>query len=980
MACILVVDDHEANRELISSLASFRGHECCEAADGLEALDAVRSRRPDLVICDILMPTMDGYEFVRQLRADPAIAETDVIFYTANFLEQEALQLAQTCGVRQVLVKPCEPEDVLQAIDRALSYTGPAPRPRATDNEQFDREHRRLLADKLVQKADLLDHANRRLSALMELNLQLASERDPVVLLEKVCRGARRLIGARYAILGVNDTSHAVLVRLATSGMSEVDAKRIEHLRIDIGMPRGVMLDRRPQRFVNPGGDPRDAGLIGDFPRVHSGLIVPVVSPKHVYGWILLIDKLGSEGFTDEDERLLTINAAQAGRIYENGSLYNQIKQAAAQLQLEVVERKQAGEKIRALNHELEQRVRDLQHVSRALRTLSAGNRAMLRAHSEADLLSSMCNAIVSAGSYDSAIVWYCSSDGRQSFAPMAESGFGPGLAALQAMGDAGATGGMTRSVVAMAAHSGSTQVANDMRARQDPIHDLRHPGDCASAIACPLRIGDEVIGVLEICHRDANAFQPDEVQLLTESADDLAFGIATLRVRAERAQTQAAMHRLTYFDAMTGLANEAQFSEKLHAAITAGQRQQERFAVLQTNLDRLRDVNAALGLEQGDAMLKEFSRRLLRIAPPDVLVARLRGNEFAMLLRGADHVVAADLVDRLEAELAEPFVAGGIPLDLIARTGIALFPGHGATVHALFRCMDLAVQQARERDLPHLVYAPSLDRGQSERLQMASALRRAIEDGDLRLYLQPKIEMKSGSICGAEALVRWQHPERGLLAPGVFIPLAEQIGLIKPLTEWMLHSALHLNKTWLAQGCALPVAVNLSARNLRDEDLLRHIRQLHDSTGVPRGLLELEITESTVMDDAEFAMRVLNELQAEGIPLHIDDFGTGYSSLSYLQKLPVDCVKIDQSFVRHMTQDRDSAAIVKSTIDLIHDLGRKLVAEGVETIECWRQLQSYGCDVAQGYLIARPMPAEEFQLWAASGDHLPSGAHVPAQ
>ncbi|MBV8503797.1 MAG: EAL domain-containing protein [Paucibacter sp.] len=967
MARILVVDDHATNRELITSLAAYRGHECMEAADGLEALTKVRTARPDLVICDILMPTMDGYEFVRQLRAEPAIAHTDVIFYTANFLEQEARTLAQSCGVTQILLKPCEPENVLQAIDLALCHAAPEPKAPPANAEQFDREHRRLLADKLVQKADQLDYANRRLSALTDLNLQLASERDPETLLEKVCRGARNLIGARYAILGANDASHAVLTRFATSGMNDADAGRVKLLRIDIGMLRQVMFDRAPRRFVNPSGNPLEVGLTADYPLVHSGLIVPIVSLKRAYGWIFLIDKLGSECFSEEDERLLMINAAQAGRIYENGSLYNQIKHSAAKLQVEVTERKQAAEKIRTLNLELEQRVRDLQHVTRALRTLSAGNRTMLRARSESELLNSFCKDIVSAGAYDSAIVWYHTDDAEHAIKAVAESGFGSGLESLQDLSSFWTDDEQGRDVVAKAVRSGQTHTINDLRSGQDHTHWLHNPDDCASAIACPLRIGERIIGALEIYHREPDAFQADEVQLLTESADDLAFGIAMLRAQAEQARTQAAMHRLTHFDALTDLPNEAQFNESLRAFIAKGQQTQRRFAVLQTNVDRLRDVNAALGLAHGDEMLREFSRRLLRVAPPDGLVARLRGNEFAILLPRADRTKAIEMVNVIEAELALPFLAAGIPLDMMARTGIVLFPNHGATAHDLFRRVDLAVQQARDRDLPHLVYDSTLDHGQSERLHMASALRRAIEDGDLRMHLQPKVEMATGRLCGAEALVRWQHAERGLLHPGVFISLAEQIGLIKPLTEWMLQSALQQNKAWLEQGCALPIAVNLSARNLRDEDLLRQIRQLHDSTGVPRGLLELEITESAVMEDAVFALRVLNQLKDEGIPLHIDDFGTGYSSLSYLQKLPVDCVKIDQSFVRQMVHDRDSAVIVKSTIDLIHDLGRKLIAEGVETAECWSQLQAFGCNVAQGYLIAKPMPPTEFQQWAAS-------------
>jgi EAL domain-containing protein (putative c-di-GMP-specific phosphodiesterase class I) len=277
---------------------------------------------------------------------------------------------------------------------------------------------------------------------------------------------------------------------------------------------------------------------------------------------------------------------------------------------------------------------------------------------------------------------------------------------------------------------------------------------------------------------------------------------------------------------------------------------------------------------------------------------------------------------------------------------------------------MDMAVQLAKKKGLGCVVFDPMQDQNPSRRLNLAGELRRAIDGGDLSLYLQPKVEMATGRVCGAEGLVRWRHAERGLIFPGEFIELAEHTGLIKPLTEWVIATALRLNHGWMQQGCALPIAVNLSARNLHDEGLVEKIRQLQATWGVPAGFLELEITESTVMEDAEFALRVLHSLRAQGMPLYIDDFGTGYSSLSYLLKLPVDYIKIDQSFVRDMSVIKDSSVIVRSTIELAHDLGRMVVAEGVETREHWDQLAALGCDFAQGYFIARPMPAADFPGW----------------
>jgi PAS domain S-box-containing protein len=345
MAKILVVDDYAANRKLVCSLVRDWGHDAFEAADGAEGLSIVRERHPDVVVCDILMPTMDGYAFVRQLRGEPAIAHTAVIFYTATFLEREARDMARSCGVAQVLSKPCEPSDVLAAIERALADKGPSIP--LQDTTTFDREHSRLLADKLIQKAEELEHANHRLAALTELSLQLASERNPQTLLGKVCHGARVLLGARYAVLGVRSKQVPALMEITTAGLSDSDADRLGRTRMDDGVPLQVTLERTSRRFFNRGGDPSTVGLSTDYPLMQSGLIVPIVSLTHAYGWILLADKLGAEGFSEDDERLLSALAAQAGRIYENGSLYLEMRSTTEQLQREIVQRTQAVDELR---------------------------------------------------------------------------------------------------------------------------------------------------------------------------------------------------------------------------------------------------------------------------------------------------------------------------------------------------------------------------------------------------------------------------------------------------------------------------------------------------------------------------------------------------------------------------------------------------------------------------------------------------------
>ncbi len=337
MTKILVVDDNSANRDLVVTLIKHRGHEPLEAADGAEALRLVRVHHPELVISDILMPTMDGYEFVRQLRADPELACTEVIFYTAHYRGREARNLARACGVSQVLVKPCPADDILRAIDSSLAHT-PALAP-LSDAMQFDREHLRLMSDKLSENLEDLRGANQRLAALTDLNLHLASEHDPQVLLDKVCRGARELIGAKYAVLGIDGKSGGSDA-FFVSGIDDALLASLERPQMATGVLGQVRADGRPRRAMHSLGDPAVVGLPAGYPPVYASLIVPVASLTRRYGWICLVDKLGAQEFNEDDEHILSTLVAQAGRIYENGNLYIEVQRHAEELQIEIAERK----------------------------------------------------------------------------------------------------------------------------------------------------------------------------------------------------------------------------------------------------------------------------------------------------------------------------------------------------------------------------------------------------------------------------------------------------------------------------------------------------------------------------------------------------------------------------------------------------------------------------------------------------------------
>jgi two-component system cell cycle sensor histidine kinase/response regulator CckA len=344
VATILIVDDRPTNREYLVTLLGYGGHRLLQAADGAEALATARAEQPDLVISDILMPTMDGYEFVRQLRGTPAIMHTPVIFFTAHYHEREAQALARACGVSHVLTKPCEPEVVVGTVETALGLTPPPLSPAAP--EQFDREHLRLLTDKLSEKAEDLRRANARLTALVDLGLELGAERDPRQMLQSFCHAAREIIGARYAIAGILASDDIGLRYFFTSGMDAEISTRLGAQDPPLGGAGTVLRESRCVRLHNPGGNPAAIDFPSSYPPIHSWLGAPIVSPGHVYGWLGLLNKVGAEVFSDEEERLAAILAAQVGRIYENGSLYADMRHHAAELELEVAERKQVEQRL----------------------------------------------------------------------------------------------------------------------------------------------------------------------------------------------------------------------------------------------------------------------------------------------------------------------------------------------------------------------------------------------------------------------------------------------------------------------------------------------------------------------------------------------------------------------------------------------------------------------------------------------------------
>lgn len=453
-----------------------------------------------------------------------------------------------------------------------------------------------------------------------------------------------------------------------------------------------------------------------------------------------------------------------------------------------------------------------------------------------------------------------------------------------------------------------------------------------------------------------------DEVGALARGFDQMRGSIAAQREE---------ILRLAYWDRLTGLPNRARFREVLQAAIDGSRQVAKPLVVITLNLDRFKHVNDVLGYALGDELLKAVAARLrAQVFREGDLVARMGGDEFAILLSRADAEGAVVLTERIVKAFESPLAFEDQTVDLSASMGVACWPTDAPDADLLMSRSEIAMHAAKSRTTGVLLYSPALDSSSAQTLSLLTELRHALQNHELRLFLQPKVATDTRRVVAAEALVRWQHPQRGLVPPLQFIPFAEQTGFVRQLTLWIFEEVARQWAGLQSPGEHLRIAINLSTRDLLDIDFPGRLATLMQTYGLQAQAFCLEITESAIMDDPQRAEATLNKLAAQGFKLSIDDFGTGYSSLAYLKRLPVNELKIDKSFVMGMETDQSDAKIVRSTIDLAHNLGLTVVAEGVENAAILDQLRDLQCDEAQGYFVSKPMPAADFPNWRQQWYH----------
>ncbi|HWA38911.1 MAG TPA: EAL domain-containing protein [Burkholderiales bacterium] len=740
---ILVADDNRANREALGSLLETAGYQVVKAADGAEALERARAHRPRLIISDVLMPRMDGYELARRLREDPVTRAAGLIFYTAYFGERSAQDLAHAHGVARVLVKPSDNDVILEAVREVLAAL-PGDGAGAADaklDPNLDSDHLRVMVDQLLQKTGALEaqqrrieRLNRTLSTLSAVNALIVRAPDRQSLLDEACRIAVETGGFGYAAIGLLDRMSDEVVPVAAAGEGSAD----------------------------PG--------LAKFP----------VEPRFAM-------------------------------------------------------------------------VNDLE---------------------------------------------------REPAAPGREAALRRGLRGY---------------------------------------------------VVLPLDIGGTPAGALLLYARTAGFFDEDEMRLLKELAGDISFALHHLAQKAR-------VDYLAYHDSLTGLPNRILFADRLAQALNAARREKRLAAVAYLDIQRFRLVNDTLGRKAGDELLRQVAERLAGVVRDEDTVGRMGSDHFAIAIDGYDRPdqTASLLIERIERAFAAPIAAGGAELRVAMRAGIAVFPGDGDSAEALSANAEAAMNRARDSNQSYVFYAPHMNERVAESLALENRLRRAIEASELTLDYQPKYDIGTGQVAGLEALIRWNDRELGQVPPSRFVALMEETGMILAAGRWALERAVEDIRHWRTLGLYVPrTSVNVSALQLKQTDFVDSVLDALRGFG-EQPLLDLEITESVLVEDIEESTRKLQILRRAGVEVSVDDFGTGYSSLNYLARLPVDTLKIDRSFVISLHDSGYPRNIVAMIVSLAHTLGLKVIAEGVEEDEQLELLRELGCDQIQGYLTGRPMSADK--------------------
>ena len=1025
---LLIVDDHDLNLKLLRAKLEGDGHEVLEAVDGVEALEVLHREGVDGVVSDILMPRMDGYRLCMEVRSRPALARLPFVLYTSTYNSPGDRKLAESLGADAYLAKPAPTERIVSALQVAAAARREMDAPQAitlSEPAPLMKQYNEVLIRKLEEKGLELERTHEGLlESQARLSGLIASAMDAIVAVNEAHRivlfneAAGRMfhcspeqalgrplndfIPARSRDLHNRHLVNFVEEALAAqpTGPRNVAARRVDGTEFPIEAsisclqtPQGQLFtvfirDVTERRRAEIALRTSEAGL-----RRAQDLALMAHAVVNARGIVesssdSFVALLGARGGTTphtlsewlervhpDDRGDFTAICAQVGRIRSRADFEYRIQRNGEWRRIQHIleplpsPSSDDGE-LRTFNtmqdvtaqRQSEDKIRQLNHV---YAVLSGINSLIVRATDRDDLFQQTCRILVETGRFAKAWIGMVD-EGVEPIRILAWAG-APSQFFDDLQERLRTNAAATHGVLGHALNGHDPVVSNDIA--NDPIvierKKLVESGSLSFALL-PLVVGERTVGVLSIHAPVVNFFDDEEMKLLLGLAGDMSFALDHL-LKSDR------ISYLANHDVLTGLPSRTLAIELLTQQIAEPERTGLLSCVAVLDLVHFRRINETLGRGAGDELLMQVASRLRTI---DSFAARLAADVFSLQL--TDCRSAAELAREFESIAStcfeNPFHLEGEEVRMGCRIGAAVFPGDGEDAEALLHNAEAALRQARAAAEPFVFYAPGMNASASEALAMESKLRRAIEREEFVLHYQPKVRFSDRCICGAEALIRWQDPENGLVSPSRFIPVLEETGLISAVGKWVLQRALLDLASWTDAGASpIRVAVNVSPLQLNQANFAALVGKLLGDGSDVGDSLELEITESTIMEDVENKITMLREIRELGVHISVDDFGTGYSSLAYISRLPITSLKIDRAFITGMTEGPEGYILVSSIIALAHALKLKVVAEGVETEEQARLLNLLACDEAQGYLFSKPVPADQLQRLLLAGGALPA-------
>ena len=953
---VLIAEDSPTQAEKLRYLLEEHSYRVTVTPNGKEALAAARLQKPTLIISDVMMPEMDGFALCGEIKRDEQLKDIPVILLT-SLSDIRDIMKGLECGADNFIRKPYEDQYLLARVDYLLMnqelrknqmmqmgmqiYLG--------GQKHFITAERQQIVDLLISIYEDAVHINKELHA-RQLELahsnhllnglyriaeglnQAVSERE---VCEKALEYAMELPGVEsgwfylwdnngFRVAAARNVAPSLLAAESMEGLCE--CQRL-FLAGDLGHVTNIVKCGRVERTE-----------VDETLGLRCHVSVPLWIGNQNRG---MMNLMGAEQDLFKDNELETLYGVghQVSIALERAWLHEHmeklVKERTTALTAEISRRKEYEARIVRLN--------------RIYSVLSGINTTIVRVRSIQELFDKACRIAVDHGQFVFTWIGMFNAE-TQNITPMAKAGRDAGYLAQLNLTDVINSPGNSW-LIAEAITQLKPAICNNLTTNEHMQiwHAAALERGYYSMVVLPLMVGSELVGTFVLYAPETGCFDEEEMALLIEMAGDISFAMDHLK-KEER------INYLAFFDAVTDLPNRALFLDRVDQRISNLDHDHKVLSVIILDIERFSSINESLGHQAGDVLLRELAIRLKQMVEETDILARLSGDHFAIAIQHEEE--STDIAHVLEKILFgiqdQPFVIGGQELRISARAGTASYPADGRDTDTLLRNAETALKKAKLSFDKHVFYAPEFNTRVTEKLRLETKLRQAVEQEQLVLHYQPKIDLKSGQISGLEALMRWKDPENGLIPPMNFIPLLEETRMILEAGRWALGKAISDSKKWQAMGLNPPkVAVNVSPIQLRQKDFVSMVASVINGAGNLSIGLELEITESVIMQDIEANIKKLKIIRDMNIEVAIDDFGTGYSSLSYIAKLPVNVLKIDRAFIVNMTTNADDLSIVSAIISLAHSLHLRVIAEGVETHEQANLLRELKCDEIQGYLFS---------------------------